>query len=149
MRLSRRTSVDRPPSAVFDLISDPDRYPEFFVGITRWEPASSKRRGVGARFRARMKVGSIEAGGMVRVTEWQRDRRIAWTSERGIPQRGGWRLRKRDGGTELTLEIEADLSGGPVGRVVDLVVGRIVGRNMAATLAAARRILEDEAPAHR
>jgi uncharacterized membrane protein len=144
MRLERTIVVDRPPSAVFELVSDPLRVPEFFAGITRWEPASRKRRGKDARFRVRMKVGSIEAGGEVRITRWQQNRLIAWRSERGMPQRGAWRLRKVPGGTELRLELSYDLSGGPLGWVVDRLVGRIVGRNLAATLMAARRILESK-----
>jgi uncharacterized membrane protein len=144
MDVQRSIVVEREPETVFALVSDPDRFPEFFVGITRWEPASKKRRGPGARFRVRMKVGSVEAGGQVKVTEWKPGRVIAWTSERGIPHRGAWRLRPVRRGTELRLEIDYDLSGGPLGRLVERVVGRIVGRNMAATLLAARRILERE-----
>jgi uncharacterized membrane protein len=145
MRLERTTVVDRPPAAVFALVSDPSRVPEFFAGITRWEGASRNRRGVGARFRVRMKVGSIEAGGEIRITRWEQNRLIAWRSERGVPQEGAWRLRKQRDGTELRLELSYDLSGGPLGWLVDRLVGRIVGRNLEATLQAVRRILEPEA----
>ncbi|HEX2030084.1 MAG TPA: SRPBCC family protein [Actinomycetota bacterium] len=144
MRVQRTIVVDREPERVFALVSDPNRYPEFFVGITRWEPASRKRRGPGARFRVRMRVGSIEAGGEVKVTAWKPGRLIAWAAERGIPQRGAWRLRPVRAGTEIRLEVEFDLSGGPLGRLVERAVGRIVGRNLSATLLAVRRILEQE-----
>jgi uncharacterized membrane protein len=144
MRVQRSITVDRPPSAVFELVSDPSRIPEFFAGMTRWEAASRKRRGRDARYRVRMKVGSIEAGGEIRITGWQQNRLIAWRSERGMPQRGAWRLRKVPGGTELRLELSYDLGGGPLGWVVDRLVGRIVARNLATTLLAARRILETE-----
>ena len=144
MRVHRSIVVHRDPDRVFALVSDPNRYPEFFVGITRWQPASRKRRGPGARYRVRMKVGSIEAGGEVKVTGWKPGRLIAWASERGIAQRGAWRMRPVRPGTELRLEIEFDLSGGPLGRLVERAVGRIVGRNVAATLLSVRRILERE-----
>ncbi len=144
MRVHRSIVVEREPERVFALVSNPDRYPEFFVGITRWEPASGKRRGPGARFRVRMKVGSIEAGGEVKVTSWKPGRLIAWTSERGIAQRGAWRLRPVRSGTEVRLEIEFDLSGGPLGRLVERAVSRIVGRNVSATLLSVRRIVERE-----
>lgn len=144
MRLDRSIVVNRPPGAVFSLVSDPSRVPEFFAGITRWESASRKRRGPDARYRVRMKVGSIEAGGEIRVTKWEENRLIAWRSERGLQQHGTWRLRKVPGGTELRLVLSYDLSGGPLGWLVDRLVGRIVGRNMAVTLLAARRILEAE-----
>jgi uncharacterized membrane protein len=142
MRLERTIVVSRPPSAVFELVSDPSRVPEFFAGVTRWEAVSPNRRGVGARFRVRMKVGSIEAGGEIRITRWEQNRLIAWRSERGIPQEGAWRLRKVRDGTELRLELSYDLGGGPLGWLVDRLVGRIVGRNLEASLEAARRLLE-------
>ena len=43
--------IDAPPSRVFELIDSPDRYPEFFVGITKWESESEQESGVGARYR--------------------------------------------------------------------------------------------------
>lgn len=142
MKTVRRSLlIEKPPSEVFDLIDDTDRYPEFFVGMTRWQPRSENKSGVGARFRVLMKVGSIEAGGTVRVTEWTRPESIAWVYEEGIHQHGRWELQPRDAGTEVTLEVGFDLSGGPVGRLVEQIAGRIVGRNLTATLLAARRLL--------
>jgi|SRR5437588_5463806 len=142
IRIERSLEVEREPEAVFALISDPLRFPEFFNGITRWELCSTKQRGLGAEYRVLMKVGSIEAGGVIRVTDWQEPRTIAWRSERGTHQRGRWTVTPHeDGTTELALEITIDLAGGLIGRLVERVVGRIVGGNMAATLLAARRIL--------
>ena len=145
MILVRRTlEVEREPETVFALISDPSRYPEFFAGITKWEPRSRKRRGVGARFRVLMKVGSIEAGGTVVVEQWEDERLIAWRSEQGVRHSGKWELEPTGGGTAVTLELEYDLSGGPVGWLVERLVASIVGRNLLATLLAARRMLEFE-----
>jgi len=114
-KLIRSIDVDREPEAVFDLLADPTRFPEFFVGITRWERCSTKDRGLGAEFRVLMRVGSIEAGGIVRVTDWQEPLTIAY-----------------------------DLAGGPIGRLVELTVARVIGGNMTATMLALRRILEFE-----
>jgi hypothetical protein len=68
-------------------------------------------RGLGARFRVLMKVGSIEAGGTVRITDWVNDELIGWSSEAGIHQRGRWTVQPATGGTEVGLEIEYELSG--------------------------------------
>jgi ribosome-associated toxin RatA of RatAB toxin-antitoxin module len=143
--VTRSLLIEAAPDEVFALIDSPDRYPEFFVGMTRWESVSERTSGLGARYRVLMKVGSIEAGGTVKVAEWSEPETIAWCWERGIHQEGRWELEPRDGGTEVTLEVSFDLSGGPVGRVVELIAGRIVGRNLYATLLAARRLVEDRA----
>jgi ribosome-associated toxin RatA of RatAB toxin-antitoxin module len=146
MRIHKSIQIDRDPESVFELVDDPGRYEEFFVGITKWEPRSKKRRGVGARYRVLMKVGSIEAGGLVRVTHRVEPKSIEWVAEQGVRQEGRWELHENEtGGTTLTLEIDFDLSGGPVGALVARLAGRMVARNMWATLLAARRILESEA----
>jgi len=144
-RLERSIVVDRNTESVFELISDPVRFPEFFKGITKWELCSDKHRGLGAEFRVLMRVGSIEAGGLIRITDWQEPRTIAWKAERGVRQHGRWTLSPReDGATDLSLEIAYDLAGGPIGRLVERIVGRILGGNMDSTLLAARRILTFE-----
>ena len=140
--LRREIEINRDAEAVFALIADPVRYPEFLVGITKWELCSEKVRGLGTSFRVLMRVGSIEAGGTVKVTDWQEPRTIAWRSERGIHQQGRWTVTTHeDGSSELVLEIGYDLGGGPVGWLVERLVGRIVGGNVQASLLAARRVL--------
>ena len=145
MELSETIRIAASPTKVFELVDDPARYGEFFVGVTRWEPRSKKLRGVGAKFRVLMQVGSIQAGGTVKVIERKRPKLIRWESEQGIHQAGCWRLEKVDGETDLTLDIEFDLSGAVLGALVARLAGRIVARNMWATLMAARRIVENEA----
>ena len=141
----RTIRIDRPPEEVFALVDDPARYPEFFKGMTRWESRSKRKRGVGARYRVLMKVGSIEAGGTVVVTERIENRRIGWEAEQGIRQEGRWELKPVDDATEVSLEVTFDLSGGPIGALVERMAGRIVSRNLWATLLAARRLVEDAA----
>lgn len=142
--VTRSIVVDRPADEVFALVDAPSRYPEFFRGITRWESRSKRKRGVGARYRVLMKVGSIEAGGTIVVTERIENRRIGWTAEKGIRQDGRWELRPvDDDATELELEVTFDLSGGPVGALVERIAARIVSRNLWATLLAARRLVEE------
>ena len=144
IRLTQRILIDAKPKEVFALISDPSRYPDFFVGITRWKPMTKQKRGQGARYRVLMAVGSIEAGGTVNVERWDENVLITWGSEAGVEQSGRWELHPTDAGTELLLQIEFALSGGPVGWAVERLAGRTVARNMWATLLAARRLIELE-----
>lgn len=143
--LFQRVLIERDIGRVFDLVSDPRCYPEFFSGLSQWRPLGDEV-GVGARYRVLMRVGSIDAGGTVQVTEWEPPRMIAWEWEEGIHQFGRWRLREVQGATELGLEISFDLSGGPVGALVEHLAGRTLARNLKASLVAARRLLEEEQP---
>jgi ribosome-associated toxin RatA of RatAB toxin-antitoxin module len=143
VKIRRGIRIERTPAQVFALISAPSRYPEFFVGMTRWEPRTRRRKGLGAQFRVLMRVGSIEAGGTLRITEWKRNERIAWDCVAGLEQRGAWEVRPSDGGSELALEIEFSLAR-PLGWLAERIAGRVVERHMTATLLAARRLLEFE-----
>lgn len=145
IRIERSTLIERDADEVFALVSDPSRYPEFFAGISKWEPRSEKTRGIGARFRVLMKVGSIEAGGTISVSNWEEGRLISWASETGVRQKGQWALEPKGKATELTLLMEYELAGGPIGWLVERIAGRIVGRNLTATLLGARRVLEHDA----
>jgi ribosome-associated toxin RatA of RatAB toxin-antitoxin module len=141
IRLLRSIVVERDPADVFKFLAEPDGYPRFFAGITRWQACSEKSRGLGARYRVLMRVGPIQAGGTVRVTVWEAKRQIAWTAERGIAQSGAWKLNRANGKTDLTLEIEYELVG-PASWLVERIAARTIARNMLATLLAVRRELE-------
>ena len=143
MRVQQSIVIDRPPKDVWRLVGDLTRYPSFSAGITKWDPKSEERSGVGARYRVLMQVGSIQAGGTLHVTEWQENVGLGWESETGIQMTGRTEIQPEGAGTRVRLEIDFTLPG-PGGWLVERVAGRIVGRNLWATLLAARRIVEHE-----
>ncbi|MGH2792767.1 MAG: SRPBCC family protein [Actinomycetota bacterium] len=141
--VTRAIIVDRPPKDVWRLAGDLERSPEYFAGITKWEPKAEQRTGVGARYRVLMQIGSIQAGGTLRIIEWDDDRRLAWESEMGIEMTGHTEVEPHGAGTRLHMNVAFDLPG-PAGWLVERITGRIVARNLWATLLAARRILEHD-----
>ena len=141
MDISRTVMIRRDVADVWALVEDVSRYPDFFRGVTRWQPCSEQMTGVGACFRVLMQVGSIEAGGTICTTEWEAGERISWRAQRGIDQRGSWRLESVAGGTRLTLQVGFSLAG-PFRWPVERLAGRIVARHLFATLLAARRLVE-------
>ncbi|MBW3665454.1 MAG: SRPBCC family protein [Actinobacteria bacterium] len=111
MQLHRDVLIRRDLDAVFALVSDVTNYADFFRGVTRWEPRSDQLSGVGAHFRVLMQVGSIEAGGIVTVTEWDEDqRRIVWRSVRGVDHHGRWEVEPVTDGSRLVLMLAFELS---------------------------------------
>ena len=141
MLLHRSVLIRRDPAEVFALLADLEQYQRFFRGVTRWQPCTDQLTGEGAAFRVLMQVGSIEAGGTIRITQWREPTTIAWEAERGTRQQGRWVLESVGEGTRLSLEIGFDLAG-PLRWPVERLAGRIVGRNIQATLLGVRRLLE-------
>jgi uncharacterized membrane protein len=150
MRVEKQISVDAPPRAVWEFIAEPLNYEGFMAGITRWEVVSEQRKGLGARYAMRMKVGSAEVGGLVEVVEYEKPHDIAWTSITGIDQRGRWRIHERDdGGTEVTLRLSYHAEGGLLGALADRIAAPIVGANLKRSLETLKQRLEEMASAMR
>jgi uncharacterized protein YndB with AHSA1/START domain len=84
MRVGSTIDISAPPEQVWEFIVDPERYLHFMHGITRWEVTSDQRKGLGARYRMLMRVGSAEVGGLVEVTEYDEPRDMAWNSVTGV-----------------------------------------------------------------
>jgi uncharacterized membrane protein len=115
VRIEQSVTVDAPRDAVWEYVTDPANYCKFLEGATRWEVAGDKDRGLGARYRMLLKVGSAEVGGLIEVVEWTPPGDMAWSSVMGIDQRGRWRLRDASGGrTRLKFRFAYGVAGGGI-----------------------------------
>ena len=97
MRVERDILVGASRERVWEVVSDPDGYPAFWSGLTRYERRNDQS-GCGTRFSMRMRVGSADVGGLVEIVEFDEPADLAWTSITGIDQRGaGACARRRTG----------------------------------------------------
>ena len=76
MRIEETVRIDAPAEEIWGIVTDPEQYTSFAHAITLWEPEGDKDRGLGARYRIRMRAGSAEVGGLVEIVEWD-ERSIA------------------------------------------------------------------------
>jgi uncharacterized membrane protein len=146
MRVGAQIDVAAPPSAVWELITDPSRYLHFMAGVTRWEVADDSAPGLGARYRMLMRVGSAEVGGLIEVVEFDEECDLAWTSVTGIDQRGRWRLRALDGGrTHVELRLAYGVAGsGILGWLAEQVGAPTVRGHLRRSLQQLKRQVEHE-----
>jgi uncharacterized protein YndB with AHSA1/START domain len=107
-------SVERliaaPPEKIFDILANPHRHPDFdgsssVKGATADSP---DRLSVGAKFQMSMKLG-VGYSMMNTVTEFEEDRRIAWSPKpsnglgaRWVNRIWRYELTPADGGTKVT-----------------------------------------------
>jgi len=116
MRIQAQIDVSAPQDRVWEVITDPSRYLDFMAGLTRWEVVGKPQRGLGARYRMLMRVGSAEVGGLVEVVEFDEPGDMAWTSVLGMDQRGRWRLRARPHGrTHVEFRLSYGIAGSGMG----------------------------------
>jgi acyl-CoA synthetase (AMP-forming)/AMP-acid ligase II/uncharacterized membrane protein len=144
MRVEKTTVIDGSREEIWELITDPCRYPSFMDGVTRVTLKSEGRDGVvGARYQVHMKVGSAEVGGLVEIVECDAPADLAWTSVTGIDQRLRWRLRETDDHrTRVTLRLAYDAPGGLLGAVSEQVSKPMVAGNLEHSLQNLRSEIE-------
>lgn len=144
MRINESLSVHASPAHVWEEILEPDNYPRFMTGITRWDVEGDVRSGLGARYKMLLRVGSAEVGGLIEIVEEIPERELAWTSVTGIDQRGRWRLREGGSGiTKVELRFSYGVAGAGLGGwLSEQVSAPLVRRQMKASLTELKRIVE-------
>jgi uncharacterized membrane protein len=138
--------VAAPIETVWSIVSDPMRVLTFMSGVTRWEPASERHTGLGARYRMLFRVGSAEVGGLIEVVEWDKPYELAWTSVTGVDQRGRWRLRDTPSGqTRVEIRLAYGVAGsGLSGWLAERIAAPSVSRHLRQSLEQLRRLVEQE-----
>ena len=146
MRVGAQIDVAAPPELVWAFVTDPSRTLHFMSGVTRWEVVSETDRGLGARYRTLMRVGSAEVGGLVETVEYDEPYDIAWTSVTGLDQRGRWRLRSTGPNrTRVELRLSYGVAGaGITGWLAEHVAAPTVRGNLRRSLMELRRQVEHE-----
>ncbi|HEX2015423.1 MAG TPA: SRPBCC family protein [Solirubrobacteraceae bacterium] len=146
MRVQAQIDVSAPREKVWETITDPARYLHFVGGLTRWEVVGKPDRGLGARYRMLMRVGSAEVGGLVEVVEFTEPGDMAWSSVLGMDQRGRWRLRERPHGrTHVEFRLSYGIAGAGLGGwLAERAAAPTVRGHLRRTLQQLKRQVENE-----
>jgi uncharacterized membrane protein len=145
VRLAETIEVNAPPALVWDHVSDPGRYLHFMSGVTRWSVEGERAKGLGARYRMLLRVGSAEVGGLIEVVEFKEERDFAWNSVTGVDQRGRWRIREREGGSRVELRLQYGVAGSGIsGWVAEQLASRTVQGHLRRSLRQLKRQVEHE-----
>lgn len=143
MKIEESVRIAAPKEEVWELAGDPATFPRFFADLAWFEHAGGPKRGVGARYNLRIRVGSTGVGGLIEVVERDEPWELAWTTVRGLYHRGRFQLRDAEGGgTQVTFRLlyeSPSLGASPWG-----ALGFAVDRLAAPLLrAAVKRMLEN------
>jgi uncharacterized membrane protein len=145
MRLAECIDINAPPALVWEYVTDPSRYLHFMSGITRWSVEGEQERGLGARYRMLLRVGSAEVGGLIEIVEDKPERDLAWNSVTGVDQRGRWRIREREGGSRVELRLQYGVAGAGIwGWVAERLAARTVRGHLQRSLRQLKRQVEHE-----
>ena len=150
MRVNSSIVVRAPRELVWEHITDPARYLDFMVGITRWQledaPDHETTLELGSRIRMLIRVGAAEVGGLIEIVECSPVGDLAWSSVTGIDQRGRWRLRDAGKGmTRVELRYSYGVAGaGIAGLIAERVGAPILRRRLRESLLRLKKRIEAE-----
>jgi uncharacterized membrane protein len=143
MRVERHLVVKSDRHAVWALLSDPDRYPEFMPNLERWDTVTEGPAALGSRYTVHWKIGAAPVGGVIELVEFDAARDLAWLSITGVSQRGRFRLRDAGpGGTKITFRLSYQSPGGLLGLLADRIASRQVGATLSTSLENLRELVE-------
>jgi len=147
VRIEQKVTVDAPRHLVWQYVTEPANYPIFIDGLTRWDVAGDRHKGLGARYRMLIRVGAADVGGLIEIVEWQPDGDMAWSSVTGVDQRGRWRLRDLgDGRTRVTFRFQYGVAGGGItGVIAERVAAISLNRRFRLSLVNLKRAVEEHA----
>ncbi len=137
--------IEAPIEGLWELMSDPDRLPEWNGAFDRVESATGPLDKVGTTYTQVMRVAGIELKGHWEITEVEpsRRRRFQGTPPGCAACTGSETFETVNGGTDYTVEMDYTLRGGPVGVAIDRLFGRsFVERVVERNIQGLRRILE-------
>jgi uncharacterized membrane protein len=146
VRIEQKTTVNAPRHLIWEYVTEPANYPVFIDGLTRWEVAGDRHKGLGARYRMLIRVGAADVGGLIEIVEWQPEGDMAWSSVTGVDQRGRWRLRELDGErTRVTFRFQYGVAGGGIPALIAERVAAIsLNRRFRVSLINLKRAVEEQ-----
>jgi fatty-acyl-CoA synthase len=127
MRIEESVTIAATREQVWELIKDPAGYAALLEWASFTPVEHEREPDVGARYDARVQVGSASVGGVVEVVEYDPGCDVVWTSVTGVEQRGRLRLRSEPGDrTKLTMRMSYGAPGALLGTLAELIsVGQV------------------------
>jgi polyketide cyclase/dehydrase/lipid transport protein len=137
-------TVKSSPERAFDYFADHRHVAEVLEGVSRWEPAGTKTRGVGARYNVELVAFGLPLRSVLKLNVWRRPEEIGWVSESGlIKQDGGFTFEKVPAGVRIELRIAYEPPASFVGAALARPLDRVVKERLKRALERIRERLEE------
>ncbi|MGV9680335.1 SRPBCC family protein [Nocardia sp. NPDC003482] len=138
-----------PVPVVFDYVSDHRNVPEYFDGITSYEPVTEQTTGPGSRFDAVMRLGPSTMRSRIETTVWQRYERLEFTSISGVSNVITYAFEAVDErNSRIDVSVEFSLPGGLAGNALSKTLTPFVAAAAERTAAAIARNVVASGPSH-
>jgi uncharacterized membrane protein len=135
-------TIEAPVDTVFAYVNEWTNAQKFTQDLVKWEPVGDNTTGLGAQFRAAMKMGPTTQESTLEITQHEPGSRLGWEPRDGFSQRGLYTFASTGDGTEVSFEVSFDLPGGLAGRTLGKVIEPVAKQNVGKTLKNLKREVE-------
>ena len=142
-RIAEEIAVDRPPEAVFALVSDPESDPRWRSDVRSVERLSGEPSAPGTVYRQRVGAMGGTAEAVVEVLEVVPGRSITFEVREPVRGRGGYVVEPAGAGATVRFWLELP-SGRGLRAIADKAIAAAIGRGARADLARLKALLERE-----
>lgn len=147
--IQEQIAIAAPPEAVFALLAQPERGPEWTPNLLRVERTSAVAEGPGLETRLLANVGGRRSMGVGRCLSWDPPRSLVLESalDVGITSQTIFGLAPQGSGTMLVARVEYTLPSSGLGKLVGGLVGdTLARRDLRSALANLKRLVEAQQP---
>ena len=120
--IHKRATIDAPIEKVFDFVDDPERIPTYAPNVERVMDVVRTEKRVGDSFRVIYKVLGVTFDQKFKVTAYQRPNRVGNSVEGGMTGTFNWNFEPQGNQTQVSVDVQYSLAGGPIGKAVDAVM---------------------------
>lgn len=132
-----------PVDVAFAYLDDYRNAAKWMFGLEKFEPVGDKDHGLGARFDGTFHVRPVKLHSTIQVTQWERDKVIAYESINGFRNWSTWHfIASGPASTTVRVTFSYELPGGLAGRALGRALEPIVAMSIRRSEHALREQIE-------
>lgn len=121
MKVHRSIEIEAPPEKIWPFLVESDKILKWCITFIKFEYTNEQRSGVGGTFYLEEKAGGPLMKLNFRITEWIKNKRIAFSMISGNFVKGydqSWTLETVPSGSKFTFMEEVTLPYGIIGKII-------------------------------
>ncbi len=143
--IHKSTTVAAPVDKVFEIVDDPANFPKYVPNVQDVVDVHRSPGRIGDSFRVIYKVLGVTFDEKFTVTDHERHNRIKSTFSGGMTGTFAWTFEPQGEGSKISIDIDYQLAGGPLGKAVDsLMLQRVNEKTIEDTLQNLARVATAE-----
>ncbi len=143
--IHKSTTVAEPVEKVFEIVDDPANFPKYVPNVHDVVDVRRSEGRIGDSFRVIYKVLGVTFDEKFTVTDYERPNRIKSTFAGGMNGTFAWTFEPQGEGTKISVDVDYQLAGGPLGKAVDsLMLQRVNEKTIEDTLKNLGRVAAEQ-----